>query len=101
MLLMVRDRLTLLEILPREGQSITLLIVMELLKQLGFTEIELSILNFEQTDKGLKWDELPGPVEVPIGEVATKIITDRFKQLDKQGKLKLFYMPTFKLFVKE
>ena len=100
MKLSVLERLTLLNILPKEGDITTLKIVRKLKDDLSFTEEEHGILNFQQTEERLVWNEM-GDKEIEIGEKATDVIVDAFKSLNRQGKLHIDYVDVYDRFVKD
>ena len=98
--LSVLDRLTLLNIIPKEGDYTTLKIIRKLQEELSFSEEEHKLLNFRQDDQSLFWDE-GIKKEVEIGEKATDVIVDAFKKLDKGKQLKMEQMELYERFVKE
>jgi hypothetical protein len=98
--LSVIDRLTLLNIIPKEGDYTTLKIVRKLQEELSFSEEEHKLLNFHQEEAALFWDE-DIKKEVEIGEKATDVIVDAFKKLDKGKQLKMEQMELYERFVKE
>jgi hypothetical protein len=98
------ERLTLLAILPKEGNFITLKIIRQLQEALSFTEEEIKVLNFVVDEKSetVKWNRDPEadkPVEVKIGEKATDIIIGVLKKLDKEQKLTHQHFELYEKFV--
>ena len=88
MLLKVLDRITLLGVLPAQGDYTTLKIVRKLREDLSFTEEELKDLSITQLDNRITWDQLADQgKEVAIGEKATDLIVESLKKLDKEKKL--------------
>jgi hypothetical protein len=86
--LKVVDRLTLLDVLPKEGNYLTLKIVRQLRESLSFSEEELKNLQFTATENQINWDvKADIGREIPVGEKAEEIITESLKALDAQGKL--------------
>lgn len=98
--LSVIERLTLLNIIPKEGDYTTLKLVRKLREELSFSEEEHKLLNFHQEEGTLFWDE-DIKKEVEIGEKATDVIVDAFKKLDKGKQLKMEQMGLYERFVKE
>ena len=100
MLLGIRDRIILLQVLPRQGNVTNLRIIRDLEKEMGFTEAELITLKLETGERGVKWDkECEFEKDVAIGDVAAKIIHDAFVQLDKSNLLALEHLEVYDKFV--
>lgn len=104
MLLFVPDRLRLQEVLPQEGNVITLRIVRELREALSFTEEEIKRLDLREQDvngvAALTWtQEADLGKEVAIGEVAHDIIVKSLRKLDQQQRLKDCHLPLWERFV--
>lgn len=100
MLLSVRDRIILLQVLPRQGNVTNLRIIRDLERELGFSEEEIKTFKFETTDAGVKWDKTAEvDKEIAIGEVAAKLIHDAFVELDKRNALSLEHLDVYDKFV--
>lgn len=105
MKLTVSERFVLLGILPPEGNFVTLRVIRELQKNLSFSEEEIkdySIkIGFDKGTSTAKWDVVKGNVakEVKIGEMATQLIVDQLKKLDKEKRLKPIMMTIYEKFV--
>ena len=88
MLLKVLDRITLLGVLPVQGDYTTLKIVRKLRESLSFSEEELKALSITQIENRITWDQQADEgKEVQIGEKATDLIVDSLKKLDKEKQL--------------
>lgn len=88
MKLSVADRISLLSVLPTRGDYVTLKILTTLRLGLGLSEDEFEkwgIVADNATNR-VSWKE-NGVAEIPIGEVATGIIVDTLRELDKSKKL--------------
>lgn len=87
--LTVKDRLVLLQILAQMEVGLTeLRIVRELKESLSFTEEEHKALNLRTEGQGVAWNgQVDLLKDVPIGDVARRLIVRRFKELDRQRKL--------------
>ena len=96
MLLSVVERLTLLGILPEQGNLTTIKIVARLREELSFDEQEHAKLNFRPSDDGqrVQWDII-GSMEkdVEIGPKAMGVVYDALKALDEQEKLTAQHIP--------
>jgi hypothetical protein len=113
MQLTVFERLTLLNILPREGNFLTLKILREMRENLSFSEEEHKMLQFKNAGDKVKEDSdevvpegkvlwnMAGDVvkDVGFGEKATDIIVERLKTLDKEKKLTDAHFSLYEKFV--
>ncbi len=101
----VADRIQLLDILPREGDSITIKVIHDLRTGkagLGFSEEELDLLKFERVDGFTKWQRLGDrPKKVEIGNVAHEIITATLRSLEAAKKLTEGLLHVYQLFVED
>jgi len=102
--LAVFERLVLLNILPKEGNFLTLKIVRKLRENLSFNEEEIKALNIKvDPEKGnATWDASKDPnKEVEIGREANKVIVEALEKLDKDEKLTQEHFTLFEKFVEE
>uniref|UniRef100_A0A6M3IM32 Uncharacterized protein n=1 Tax=viral metagenome TaxID=1070528 RepID=A0A6M3IM32_9ZZZZ len=99
MKLSVLDRLVLLNILPQENNYTTLKIIRGLKDELGFSESEHKVLCFNNEGGGLKWNEGVDDKEVNIGEKATDIIVEAFKELDREKRLHADHVSLYERFI--
>ena len=86
MKLSVIERITLMQILPKEGSHITFKILIELKSALSFNEKEIREFGMTEGDGRLHWKKSVDK-EIPIGEKATDIIVSTLKKLDETHKL--------------
>jgi len=88
MKLTVGERLMLLQVLPQEGNIVTLRIIRDLSNNLGLSEEEHKNFEIKQEDQKVSWN-VKGNEEkdVQIGEKATDVIVDSLKNLDDNKKL--------------
>lgn len=100
MLLKAGDRLLLLNILPNVGSFETLKIVRDLQSALSFSEEEHKALDITSKDGMVQWrQEADIPVDIPIGEIATKVIIERLQEVDKRKQLKIEALQLYERFV--
>lgn len=100
MLLRVRDRLFIIDILPQVGDYTTLKVVRTMREALSFSEEEHKNLKFVHEGNGVAWDEgADSPVDIAVGEVATNIIVDALKELNSRRLLKDEFLPLYEHFV--
>ena len=95
------ERLTLLNILPREGNITTLKIVRELNERVSFTaeEHESLKLTFSEDGKQVRWDRnADKEVEFVFNGVETKMIVERLESLNKAEKLTAEHLSLYEKF---
>ena len=99
--LRVLERLSLLALLPNEGDFTTLRIVRELRERLSFTEEEHKGLDFRRTDSGeVEWKAAADPErEFEFSPLELSIITEALKKADKAKKLTLDHMSVYEKFM--
>ena len=102
MKLNVLQRLMLLNVLPKEGNFVTLKIVRDLKNELSFSEEEHKKYKFVESNGRVNWNPAAEQFkEVHIGEKATDIIVEALKKLDKEKKLREGHLTVYEKFVKE
>lgn len=96
------ERIQLLNLLPAEGNVITLRIVNELRADLSFSEREVKASNI-QTDAEngrVTWDDTANLLkDVKIGDTARGLIKEALKKLDDEKKLNLAVLPVYERFM--
>ena len=89
----VAERLTLLGLLPSEGNFITLKLVRKLREELSFSEDEIKTLNLVQNVDAegngmVNWNQNENAIkDCNIGDAMTDLIKGKLKGLDKEEKL--------------
>lgn len=108
MRLTIPERISLLGILPREGNIITLRIIRKLQERLSFTETEMTrwkMVNTSHPDGrvSITWDEdfAKEEVDIEIGENATAIIKRELRIVEGQGKLRYDAISIYEKFLEE
>jgi len=103
MKLSVKERIQLMDILPKEGNYLNLKIIDEFRMKLGFTEEEHVMYRFKTMGQLMTWDEKlaekRGPIEIEVGEVVNKIIREAFRDLDRQNRLRIDMVSLYERFV--
>ncbi len=100
MLLNVKQRLLLMNILPSESNYITLKVIRRQEEFLSFSEEELQRLKVEKDGDMYHWDEAADePVDIEIGESARGVIKLALRQLDQEGRLKAEFLPLYEHFI--
>jgi len=100
MILNVSERLTLLGVLPQEGNFANMKILNDLRMNLSYTEAETKEWGIENDTEAqiISWEE-NGETDIPIGEKATGIITDELRKLDRENKLTIQVMSIYEKFI--
>ena len=98
----VRERLILLNIVPNDGNILTLRIVKDLKDALSLSEGELAALKGLMEigeDGGVnlspKADTAVFPKEISIGPEAYKVVMDAFSGLDRKNKMQMAFLPLY------
>lgn len=105
MKLSVTERLMLLDILPTEGNIVTLKVVQQARERLGFTDEEISRYKFAESPGAdgrmfVRWDQKPDQdVEIPLGETITAMIAERLRKLNADSKLTANHVSLYEKFV--
>jgi hypothetical protein len=97
----ILERLLLLNILPAEGNVVTLRIIQDLKTKLGFTEEEIKKVNLRQEEGRVAWDDTTYVVEIPVGEKATDIIVAALNKMNGENKLTESHIPLYERFVEK
>jgi len=84
----VEERLATLALLPPEGSLVTMKIIHDLRQALAFSEEELAVLQFQQNNDQLTWQNGVGLKEVEVGPQAVKVVRDLLKKLDEDEKIR-------------
>lgn len=101
MKLNISERLTILQILPIEGNFVTLNIILNLRKALAPTEEDYKKYDLVQKGDKVSWNDKGNEeVEIEIGEKATDIIVESLEKLDKDKKLTNQHFSVYKKFIK-
>ena len=102
MMLSVADRLTLLNILPAQGDLTTVRLVHQLRTDLGFTEDELERYELTEEDGVVQWNQKKAqPAEIELGPRAKVLIADQLKSLSDQKRLSEQHLEVWDRFVEE
>jgi len=102
MKLTIPERITLLQVLPKEGNFVTLKVLRKLKGLLGFSEEDYKKFNIKQTGDRISWNKQGGQeVEIEIGEKAAEIIKEALLGLDGEKKLKPEHFSVYEKFVQE
>ncbi len=100
MKLAVTERMVLINVLPQEGDVVTLKVIRDLQSALGFSEEEIAELDHGTVDGkiGKDVDEKVPSKEVSIGAKAFEIITGALRRLSDSGELHISWLPVYERF---
>ena len=102
MKLNVLERIVASQILPKEGSFTNLKLIRVTKEELSFTEEENKALEFTQVGERLNWKEgIVKDKEFYFGEVVTKLIVDKLKELDKSEDLTENHFSLYEKFIGE
>ena len=86
--LRVAERVTLMRLLPKEGDYLTYKIVHQLKDNVGFSEEDIKTFNIRQENDMLLWDKDKEDVkEVEFGEKAMEIVREALEKLNAEKKI--------------
>lgn len=100
MLFSVPERLTVLSLLPQEGNFLTLALMRKLREALSFDEKELKEFSIVEANNRVTWDNnAAADKEIEVGDSMNALIVDRLKELDKAKKLTNAHVTLYEKFV--
>ena len=101
MKLEVLERILLLNLLPKEGDFITLKVIRDLQNALSFSEKEIKDLVLETKEGRVTWKpDKAVEKEIEIGEKATDVIVGALKKLNDDKKLTQEFFSIYEKFIK-
>lgn len=104
MQLSIQERLALLNVLPQQGDILTLRIVRDLQKECSFTEeeIERVAVRFSEDGKSVEWNSNADTgKEITIGAKATEVIKNAFERISEAGSMPIAYLSIYERFAPE
>ena len=106
--LSLKDRIALLNILPREGNVVTLRIIRDLQGALSFSEAEISdyaivVTQISGNNFQTAWNAAGTKAfkNVKIGPNAETVIIDRLRELNEKKQLKIGLLDLYERFVEK
>jgi hypothetical protein len=94
----IKDRITLLSLLPSEGNIRTLKTINALRDSLLFNETEVKRFGITQDGGQVAWTDSE-ETDISIGELATEVIAGKLKELDANEQLTQDHVNLWGLFV--
>ena len=102
MKLNVPERLTLLQVLPQEGNFLTLKIIRDLTEVVGLNEKEFKKFGIKEADGQVSWNQKGAEeIEIEIGEKATDIIVEALRGMDEKKKLEQRHLSLYEKFMEK
>jgi hypothetical protein len=102
MKLSIMERLMALQVLPKEGNFVTLNVVRKAQEALSFTEKEIEKYGFKQQKDKVEWDNTANQTtDVDLGNKAISIISEALEKLDKEKKLTSQHLSLYEKFCDE
>jgi hypothetical protein len=100
MLLSAIERIQLLQLLPSEGNILTLRTVLEFQLKIGLTEDEQAKVKLATVGDSVSQERLEelAPLEVEIGPSILEIIRNQLKTLESNDKLHISWVPLYERF---
>lgn len=91
----VKDRLTIIALLPSSGKMTDLVEVIDLVKLIKFTEEEKAEMDYKEVNGRITWNpakEITKEIEINFEQL--RIIKEQIKKLDKEEKIDLSTLDT-------
>jgi len=102
MKLNVGERLILLQVLPQEGNFLTLKIIRDLTEVVGLNEKEFKEFGIKEAGGQVSWNQKGiEEREIEIGEKATDIIVEALKKLNETNKLGQRHLSLYEKFIEK
>lgn len=97
--LSVVERLQLLDILPSEGDVVTLRVIMDLRRELSFSEQEMADSGILQSGPQVTWKPDASSKPIEIGPKALSLITQSIERMNAEKRLHISRLPLYERFV--
>lgn len=98
MKLKIAERIILQQILPKEGDIVSIRIIRDLQNALSFSEAEIKQFKIRQEDGRVHWND-DAEKEIKIGNQALVIIVDALKKINETKKLDINLISIYEKFV--
>lgn len=95
MLLTVKDRLMIINMLPSEGSLSDMTEIYDLVRELRIEDAEKDYINYREENGSIKWDANKAKEkEVNLTSVQKRILNDVINKLDKNNQIGLNQVET-------
>lgn len=97
----LNERLTLLNLIPKESNFSTLRIIRKFTKDLGITDDEYKEFGIKQEGEKITWkpENAEKEKEFEIGEIANQLVVSALEKLDQEKKLEQVHYTLYEKFV--
>lgn len=91
----IKDRLTIMALLPSSGKMTDLVEIIDLVKLIKFTEEEKTQIEYKEVDGRIMWNPTKEVIkEIEINFEQLRIIKEQIQKLDKEEKINLNTLDT-------
>jgi len=94
--LTILDRLSIINILPKEGNFLTLSVSNDITKKVGIGQEESKEIGIKFEENRVSWNPETPEKEVEFSESELSVIRKQLKTLDSQDKLTIELLETYK-----
>ncbi len=99
MKLSIKDRLTVLDVLPQQGNRLEMSLCEDIYKKITITQEETKKIGLRAKDNTVGWDEKKAKeVEIKFSDLEIDFIKEAFVKWDKEGKFRREMLSTDKKF---
>ena len=96
----ISERLTVMNLLPKEGSFITLKVIRDTVSILGIQDKEFKEFGVKQEGERVSWNSKGNEEKIiELGEKATDLIVEALKKLNEEKKLEQVQFSLFEKFV--
>ncbi len=97
----VSDRLSVMQLLPKESDFVTLGVIRKTVEIVSIKENEFKEFDIKQVGEGTQWNQKGAKKKsFEIGEVAENLIREKLEELNKEKKLEQRHYNLYESFVK-
>lgn len=90
----VKERLSLLQLLPTQGSITEMVEVYDLARELKLSDDEKGLINYSEDNANIRWDSTKDPnKEITINSSQYKILMESIDKLDAQKQIPLSMVP--------
>jgi len=100
----IQERIILMELLPKEGNFVTLKMIRELREQLALNKDERESMGIKIEGDQVSWDPVKAQEnlkEMDFDDLAVDIVKSQLKRLDESNKLEQKHFTIYQKFMEE
>jgi hypothetical protein len=100
MKLSIKQRLILINLLPKKGDFVLLTVKQDLYDKIKISQEDIKLAEIKSTEKGLSWNtEKDFEIEIEISELEHEMVKTILKKLDEEKELTDDTVDLYKLFI--